>query len=449
MKQKINLRLGFIALIAIAFATLGITLVHYSLFQTQVRSDLKLNATLLMETEVFQNAHHTLGAADRNIDTSALERLNSETLRITWIAEDGTVLFDNDTDVSGLPNHLDRPEIQDALTNGEGESIRRSDTLNMNTFYYALLLEDGTILRVSMKARNITSVFLTSLPVIVVIAVIILLICILIGHYLTRQLLKPIEQMAEHLDDQNRVPAYRELQPFADKIRSQHENILLAAKSRQDFTANISHELKTPITAISGYAELIENRLVDGEAEVHIAQQIRHNADRLLLLITDIIQLSELDHRELPRKFEHTDLFQIAKEAVADLQLTAAKKAVSLSCRGVSAGINADRGLIREMIDNLVQNAIQYNRSNGSVDVYVTIEKEHPIIRVKDTGIGIPMDQQERVFERFYRVDKSRSRETGGTGLGLAIVKHIADIHSAEIILSSVLGEGTDIVIRF
>lgn len=194
---------------------------------------------------------------------------------------------------------------------------------------------------------------------------------------------------------------------------------------------------------------MIENKLVDGEAEVHIARQIRHNADRLLLLITDIIQLSELDHRELPRKFEQTDLFQIAQESVADLQLTATGKAVSLSCRGVSAGINADRGLIREMIDNLVQNAIQYNRAGGSVEVFVTIEKGHPKIQVKDTGIGIPIDQQERVFERFYRVDKSRSRETGGTGLGLAIVKHIADIHSAEIILSSVLGEGTDIVIRF
>lgn len=443
MKQKINLCLSYIALIAIGFAAVGITLVYYSLFQARIRDDLKVSANLLMETEVFQNAYRS------EDDREALNRLSAGKLRITWIGEDGTVLFDNDTNVNSLSNHLDRPEIQEAIAKGAGESTRKSATMNMNTFYYALLLENGTVLRVSTQARNITSVFLTSLPVILVIVIFILLICILIGHFLTEQLLKPIEQMAENLDDPSRAPAYKELQPFADKIRSQHENILSAAKSRQDFTANVSHELKTPITAISGYAELIENRIVSGEAEIHAAQQIRHNADRLLSLITDIIQLSELDHRELSRKFEQTDLFQIVQESIRDQQPIAEQKGVSLACEGISAGINADRGLIREMIDNLVQNAVRYNREHGSVLVQVTIENAHPIMRVKDTGIGIPADQQNRVFERFYRVDKSRSRETGGTGLGLAIVKHIADIHAAEISLNSVLGEGTEIIIRF
>ena len=218
---------------------------------------------------------------------------------------------------------------------------------------------------------------------------------------------------------------------------------------RQDFTANVSHELKTPLTAISGYAELIENRIVDGEAQIHAAQQIRRNAERLLSLITDIIELSELDHRELPRTFEQTDLFRIAQESVDDLQALARRKSVSLSCGGTSAGISADRSLIREMIDNLVQNAIQYNKENGTVRVYVTIDHAHPKLTVKDTGIGIPTDQQSRVFERFYRVDKSRSRETGGTGLGLAIVKHIAQIHSAELSMNSTPGVGTEITVSF
>lgn len=442
MKRKINVHLGLIALIAILTATFGVTLVYYSLFQGQVRNDLKQSADLLKETEVFQKAY-TSGTEE------SLATLSSGALRITWIEADGTVIFDNDTDIAGLSNHLDRPEIQMALEVGEGESTRRSDTMNMNTFYYALLLENGTVLRVSTQAKTITSVLVTALPVIAGIIVFVFLVCVLLGHLLTKQLMKPIEDMAEHLDDGSRNPSYKELEPFAVKIRSQHENILAAAKSRQDFTANVSHELKTPITAISGYAELIQNRLVDSEGEIHVAEQIRHNADRLLSLVTDIIQLSELDHRELPRKFEQIDLLAVAKGCVNECSPMAAQRNIQLSCSGVSAGIKADHGLIREMIDNLLQNAIRYNKNNGTVQVRVMIENGHPEITVKDTGIGIPADQKERVFERFYRVDKSRSRDTGGTGLGLAIVKHIAELHSAEITMESVLGEGTEITVVF
>ncbi len=444
MKQKINLRLGLIALIAVLATTIGITLVYYSLFQKQVRTDLKQYASLLADTEVFQNAYEP----DMQNDEK-LVHFSSGNIRITWIDENGTVLFDNDTNVSGLSNHIDRPEIQLAFQNGEGESTRRSDTMGMNTFYYAQLLDNGTVLRVSTQARTITSVLVTALPVIAAISAVILMGCVLIGHLLTGQLMKPLEVMAEHLDDDSSITVYKELEPFKDKIRSQHENILAAAKSRQDFTANVSHELKTPITAISGYAELIENNLADPESIHHIASEIRHNADRLQSLITDIIQLSELDHRELPRTFEPMDLYAAAKECVNDLQTQAAAKHVALTCRGISAGITADRALIREMIENLVQNGIRYNRENGSVEVYVSIQKEHPMISVKDSGIGIPADQLDRIFERFYRVDKSRSRETGGTGLGLAIVKHIVELHNAELMIQSNVGEGTEIVITF
>lgn len=444
MKQKINLRLAMIALIAIITTTIGITFVYYNLFQRQVEKDLRQNAELLMETEVFQNAY-TSGKEG----AKSLEHLSAGNLRITWVDADGTVLFDNDTAIAGLSNHLDRPEIKMAIEKGEGESVRRSDTMNMNTFYYALLLDNGTVLRVSTQARTIFSVLVTALPVIAAIIVLVLLGCILIGYLLTRQLMKPIEEMAEHLDDGNSVHSYKELEPFADKIRSQHENILAAAKSRQDFTANVSHELKTPITAISGYAELIENHLVDEDAEVHVAGQIRHNADRLLSLVTDIIQLSELDHSELPRKYEQTDLLSVAKECVNEYLPVAAKKSIEITCNGTSATVSADRGLIREMIDNLLQNAIRYNKENGSVQVYVTSENGHPLISVKDTGIGIPADQLNRVFERFYRVDKSRSRDTGGTGLGLAIVKHIVEIHSAEISIDSEVDKGTNITVKF
>lgn len=443
MKQKINIRLTLISLFAVITTSVVITIMYYGLFQTQVKKDLRQSAKILMETETFQSTYETLGNKIDNV-----HRFSSGNLRITWVDKDGTVLFDNDTDVTALGNHLDRPEIQQAFEDGDGETTRRSDTMNMNTYYYALLLENGTVLRVSTQARNISSVFITMLPAILAICLLIIIICTLIGHLLTRQLMRPIEEMAENLDEIS-VPAYKELEPFADKIRSQHEKILTAAKSRQDFTANVTHELKTPITAVSGYAELIENRLLDDDEEIHAAKQIRQNSDRLLSLITDIIELSELDHNELSRDFRNIDLFSIARKCVSDLRPLAEARSVTLTCTGVSAGIKADKDLIAEMIDNLVQNAIRYNKEGGSVRLSVTIEKGHPVLTVRDSGIGIPARHQERVFERFYRVDKSRSKETGGTGLGLAIVKHIAEIHNAEIEMDSVPGEGTAITVRF
>ena len=449
MKQKINLRLGMIALLAVIATAVGITFAYYSLFQTQVKNDLRTNAQLLADTEIFQNLYADAEGAPAVIDQSALDGLNFGGLRITWISPEGMVLYDNDTDISGLTNHLDRPEIQSAIENGSGESVRRSDTLKLNTFYYALKLSDDTILRVSMQARSITSIFMTIMPLIIIIIAVVLALCILFGHMLTVQLLRPLNTMAEHLDDRMTPPAYHELEPFAAKIRSQHEKILEAAKSRQDFTANISHELKTPLTAISGYAELIENHMIEGEQEVHIAQQIRRNADRLLSLINDIIRLSELDHQELPRKFETVNLYKLAEECCKSLRVNAQLNGITLTCIGTDTLQNGDRELLKELVENLVQNSIRYNRENGWVRVKVSSENKHAFLTVSDNGIGIPKEQQERVFERFYRVDKSRSRETGGTGLGLAIVKHIAEIHNAQVCLESEPGKGTAITIRF
>ncbi len=444
MKRKINIRLGLISLFAIVMTAAGVTLVYYGLFQQQVRADLKQTARILTETGVFRET-----SEGGEADVKTLAQIRSGTLRVTWIDASGTVLFDSDTDAASMSNHGDRPEIREALETGEGESTRRSDTMNMDTFYYAVLLENGTVLRLSMQARTIANVLFASLPVVAVTAVIILMACVLIGHYLTGGLMRPLEEMAEDLDAIGGVAVYKELEPFARKIRTQHENVLAAAKNRQDFTANISHELKTPITAISGYAELIEKRLMDEESEAYIAKQIRHNADRLLSLITDSIRLSELDHSELSRSFESVELSALAQECVRDLQPMAEQKGVRLVCSGVPAAVSADPALIREMIDNLVQNAIRYNRENGEVRVETAVINGRPAISVKDTGIGIPADQQSRIFERFYRVDKSRSRQTGGTGLGLAIVKHIADLHAADILLKSAAGEGSDFTVLF
>ena len=296
--------------------TLGITRVYYDLFQQQVRKDLRINAQMLSAAKVFAQGEQI--------------SLPSGDLRVTWVAEDGTVLYDNEAEAASLPNHADRPEIRQALAQGTGETVRRSDTFNMNTFYYALRLPDGTVLRLAAQARSMGSVFLAAGPVVVLISLVIFGACLLLGHLLTAQLIAPIDQMAELLDEPGSVTVYRELEPFAHKIRSQHEKILAAAKSRQDFTANVSHELKTPLTAISGYAELIENRMVDQDQQIHFAGEIRKNAARLLSLINDILQLSELDDADRPRQVQSVELFALAREVCQAMLVQAESRRIRL-----------------------------------------------------------------------------------------------------------------------
>ena len=290
MKQKINKCLILTAVLGIIATLISMTFISYTLFQRQVKKDLKINAEILGASGVFC----------KDSDSRNFERdyqIDVEDLRITWIDTDGKVLYDNDAQADALTNHADRPEVQEALKNGTGECVRDSATMKMNTFYYALRLSDGTVLRVSTEARSILNLFLTAVPIVLLIILLIILFSVVLAHFLTRQLLAPIQVMAENIEDTAMVPAYKELVPFVNTIRAQHENILMAAKVRQDFTANVSHELKTPLTAISGYAELIENHMVDPGQETRFAHEIQQNANRLLSLINDIIRLSELDSK--------------------------------------------------------------------------------------------------------------------------------------------------------
>ena len=440
MKRKINTRLVLIAILAVLASTISTTIVYYNLFQRQIRNDLSVSAKLLKDTHYFENS-------DINPDNIDLSTDISE-LRVTWVDTDGTVLYDNDASTTVLGNHSDRPEIQEAFENGVGECVRRSDTMNKNTFYYAVLLDNKTVLRVSTEAGSIWSVFLAVSPMIMLIVIIIVGVCIALSHMLTRQLIAPIEKMAQNMEDASMEPPYKELVPFASMIRKQHTDILSAAKARQDFSANVSHELKTPLTAISGYAELIEAGMVDEEKQKHFIQEIRKNAQRLLSLINDIIRLSELDRTDSQSAFEKFDLNEIVSECMEALDVNAKNRQVTLEYTGEKCNICGSKEMMRELTDNLVQNAIRYNKPNGSVWVEVH-GGDQPRLVVKDNGIGIPADEQQRIFERFYRVDKSRSKATGGTGLGLAIVKHIVEIHDAKLSLESELGQGTTITVNF
>ncbi len=441
MKNKINTRLVGIAIIAVLATVIGTTIIYYNLFQRQVRSDLSVSAKLLRDTHYFESVNIDIDEIDLSTDI--------DELRVTWVAEDGTVLYDNDTSAELMQNHNDRPEIRDAFADGVGETVRKSDTMNKNTFYYAVLLDNGTVLRVATNTQSLWSVFLSTAPVIILIILIIISACVFISHLLTRQLLRPIEVMVSNLENAGYESPYKELDPLSEMLRAQHTDILAAAKARQDFTANVSHELKTPLTAISGYAELLEGGMIGEEKPNHFYQEIHKNADRLLALINDIIKLSELDRVDHGMEFETMDLYEVARECVHELSVSAKLKDISISIDGKESVIHGNRELIKELVENLVQNAIRYNNPGGKVTVSVKSIDNYRCLIVKDNGIGIPAADQQRVFERFYRVDKSRSKATGGTGLGLAIVKHIVEIHDAKIELDSAPGVGTTISVLF
>ena len=428
MKKKINASLLLISIIAIILTGLLGTIVTYQLFQSQLEADLASDADILRDSGLFD---------DPPKSSAARFSFGSDEIRITWIDKDGTVLYDNRTDASELPSHANRPEFREALEKGSGTTVRRSDTLNKSTFYYALLLPNQTVIRVAKVKSNMLSLFEAFLPGLLAIIALAILFSIALAHFLTKSLVSPIDTMAENIGS-SMEPPYPELVPFANKIRAQHEDILKSAKMRQDFTANVSHELKTPLTAISS-----------GSDVTRFAGEIQSNARRLLSLINDIIKLSQLDNFEDRQPFEKVDLDKIARCCVDNLQVSAGKNKVHLYYEGKPAMVLGREEMLSELVTNLCDNAIRYNYPGGYVKVSVYTEEGQSVLVVKDNGIGIPKEQQDRVFERFYRVDKSRSKKTGGTGLGLALVKHIVLLHNASLTLDSAPGVGTTITVRF
>ena len=422
---------------------MGVTSIYYYLFENQVRKDLHVLAEALVDSGVFEKER--------------LEHISFETeaVRVTWIDDDGTVLYDSWTEASNMENHMARPEIQEALEYGKADSVRTSDTFQMNTYYYAIRIDDGTIVRVAANASSGANIFLKAMPIVLAIVMAVSVLCVFLAGVLTKSLINPIAAIANRLDESesgngnSNEEVYKELEPFVQTIRAQHENILQAAKMRQDFTASVTHELKTPLTAISGYAELIENGMVTEKQSINFAGEIRKNSDRLVTLINDIIRLSELDHAELSTEFENLDLYALAEECSEMLRVNASRQGIQFILEGSACVVRGNRDMLRELIENLCENAIRYNNDGGEVRVFVGEKDGRVFLSVKDNGIGIPKEHQDRVFERFYRVDKSRSKATGGTGLGLAIVKHIVAIHEARIELESDVGKGTTIRVLF
>ena len=436
MKKKINIQFAIITMVAIIFTVILSVTVYSELFQKEVRENLRICADELKNTGIFDNpkADYTMKAVDN--------------VRITVIDTDGTVAFDTNASIGELDNHGQRPEIQEAFRNGEGEIMRRSATMNKTTFYFALRLDNGQVLRVAKEAGNAWSMLSALALPIGIMSVAMILVSVILTHFLTTSILTPIEHMASHMDDEDEEVVYWELEPFMETIRKQHKDIVKSSQMRQEFTANVSHELKTPLTAISGYAELIASGMTTGDDTTRFAGEISKSSKRLLTLINDILRLSELDATtEVP--MENVDLYELAEKCVNMLQVNAEKQNVTLMLTGKATRMQANKEMMEELLYNLISNAIRYNRPYGNVVVSVNREAEHVSLTVEDTGIGISHADQERVFERFYRVDKSRSKSTGGTGLGLAIVKHVVQCHGAKLKMNSQLGTGTRIEVIF
>ena len=482
--------------------------------------------------------------------------------RITWIAADGSVLYDNMADSSTMENHLQRPEVAEAFEAGSGRSDRYSSTILEKNNYYALLLKDGTVLRVAGKQTSLAAMALMLVQPSLWIVVLVLVLCGLLAMRLARQIVRPIN--AINPDNPNATPTYPELQPLITRLQEQNrtihtqlselstrqrefdaitenmregflivdnkcsilssnrsalrllgiddaqkpENLHQAVCSgklldlvdnalagtrgdeeitvgggtwqlfanpvitaghvtgaiiifmdvtereqrealRREFSANVSHELKTPLTSITGFAELMKEGMVPKEKMQEFSGDIYRESRRLIDLVDDIIQLSRLDEGTANFSKSPVDLYTLSGQVIENLRPVAQKQDITLTLSGQHAVIEGVEQLLQEMVYNLCDNAIKYNISGGSVTVSVWQNGQTVTLSVVDTGIGIPYADQSRVFERFYRVDKSHSKEVGGTGLGLSIVKHAAQYHGAKLELKSDPGRGTAIAVNF
>ncbi len=498
-------------------------------------------------------------------DSSYLEKVSQQNLetRITLIDEDGTVLFDSQVEnQTQIENHNERPEVVEARENGSGDDVRDSVTVGKKTVYYALLLDDGQVLRVAHPMDNLWQNILNTLPQVFLFAAVLLVLALLLVRWLVQKIVVPInmlnleQPLDNHMYDelspllhrisrqntqiQNQLKELEERQQeFATLTRNMDEGLVIVngegyilsinkraveifglsdddytdrhilvvnrnmelqqmieeglqghqremvmeldgrsyqimsnpiyvsgndvqglvlllldvtekqqqEQLRREFTANVSHELRTPLTAISGYAEIMAQGLVPAENMKPFAEKIYKEANRMITLIADIIQLSQLDENSGQFTREPVIMGDLLDEVVQRLQPLAQQKSVTLTAYAEPVTVPGVRQVLQEILYNLCENAIKYNREGGSVKASVVQIGQHAVIKIVDNGIGIPLEEQPRVFERFYRVDKSHSRIIGGTGLGLSIVKHGVQLHHGEIELESQPGRGTTITV--
>lgn len=403
-------------------------------------------------TTVEEEIHREADYISKAVQISGTEYLNQmdevrANTRITWISAEGTVLYDSTEDEHTFENHKNRPEVKKAFAKGEGEDIRKSDTIGEEMCYYAEKMPDGTVLRVSRTMNSAMKSAFHILPFMIFLALIMIVTAWLLSKWQIERLIRPINTL--DLEKPLEQEMYPELQPLLERIEQSNKEKEAVAAMRREFSANVSHELKTPLTSISGYAEIMKDGLVRPEDMQHFSEKIYQEASRLITLVEDIIKLSRLDEGRVELEKEEVDLYELSREIISRLAPQAAKNRVRLELTGESVKYTGIRQILDEMIYNITENAIKYNNPGGKVSVWAGNTLQGKKVVVTDNGIGIPEDQIDRIFERFYRVDKSHSKERGGTGLGLSIVKHGVILHHGEVHVESKLGEGTRIELVF
>lgn len=403
-------------------------------------------------TTVEEEIHREADYISKAVQISGTEYLNQmdevrANTRITWISAEGTVLYDSTEDEHTFENHKNRPEVKKAFAKGEGEDIRKSDTIGEEMCYYAEKMPDGTVLRVSRTMNSAMKSAFHILPFMIFLALIMIVTAWLLSKWQIERLIRPINTL--DLENPLEQEMYPELQPLLKRIEQSNKEKEAVAAMRREFSANVSHELKTPLTSISGYAEIMKDGLVRPEDMQHFSEKIYQEASRLITLVEDIIKLSRLDEGRVELEKEEVDLYELSREIISRLAPQAAKNQVRLELTGESVKYTGIRQILDEMIYNITENAIKYNNPGGKVSVWAGNTLQGKKVVVTDNGIGIPEDQIDRIFERFYRVDKSHSKERGGTGLGLSIVKHGVMLHHGEVHVESKLGEGTRIELVF
>lgn len=437
----------FIALSAIAAVAAIAVLLCSSLIYQSVTVD---DAGRMLESEC-----RVVRASLRGDDTDVmrLTAFDSGDVRVTLVGTDGTVLYDNQNSVASMPNHADRPEIAEALADGTGSAERDSETSGYVSVYRAIRLANGNVLRLAVDRDGVAAAVRHNLLLVCAVVLVIIAVCWAASRLVADRLVSPI--LAIDPAEPDAAVTYVEIEPLVERISEQVEELRGADLMRREFTSNVTHELKTPLSSISGASELIRDGIARPEDVPEFARRIYDEAHHMTELVNDILTLSKLDESErsgdasLLGAPEPVNLLHVAREVATRLAPVAEKTGVSITAAGEACVVQGYPRLLDELVYNLCDNAIRYNHEGGWVDVSVSLEDECPLLVVADSGSGIPAEQQAKVFERFYRGEQSRSRETGGTGLGLAIVKHAATLHGAALTLDSEPGHGTTVCVRF
>lgn len=449
----------FATMLAISFTTIAVFACVLTMYMQQ--------RLVQSSSEALANEARIVAASLNTAPShlSMLRRLDLESARVTLVGADGDVLYDSDMDESKMEDHGNRPEIEEALRTGSGSADRASSTLDEVMLYEAIRLADGSVIRLAKSEAGYLSVLASLAGPVALLTAAGVVASILVARRESRRIIEPLLEVDLDHPRRNAQNAYAEMEPMLERIESQRQELkrqvrVLADndRMRREFTANITHELKTPLTTVSGYAELIANGLVTDEADLRdFGGRIYREAGRLTALVNDILMLSNLDEAERSEgdaaaatlgAREPVDVPLLLEGIAQRLEQVASQAQVTLELVCEPAMVMGVSRLLDELVYNLASNAIRYNRPGGFVTLACG-EASAPFIRVSDTGIGIAPEEQDKIFERFYRVDKSRSKARGGTGLGLAIVKHAAAFHHASIEVDSELGRGTTVTVRF